>query len=103
MLQQGIYSNAHNAPRDCSIERTTVADELVELSRGIVSRADEVSGRSHNKLSPVMTPPYPKENACQPEAADREWPPLFAELRSNLFSILVSLRSIDEALDRTEL
>lgn len=86
----------------CAVTRQiTVAEEIVSYAHELAEKADYLSGKAHDKLSPIM-------NQCSPaqdigKQVPREYPPLFESIRIALGSIDKSLESISEALSRTEL
>lgn len=83
--------------------RQPVSQEVAQFAQNLASRAQALAEMVNGKLHPVMTSetPRPLSAACEKESV--EYPPLFSDIRCNLFGIENALNSIEYALSRTEL
>lgn len=93
---------------DVVAARKSVATEVVEHAAHLAKRAQASAERANQVLQPVMITdglvdgPVP-EGAISSAQKEREYPPMFAELRANLLTIENAINSINYALSRTEL
>lgn len=82
--------------------RQSVAIEVTQFADSLANRAQQLVGRVNEKLQPVMSSEVPR--ACSASTKESmEYPPLFADLRSNFQAISSALESIEYAMSRTEL
>lgn len=79
-----------------------VAREILVTITDLASRADSLLSRLRGKLEGVMLQPRPCNTVCE-ATKEREYPPLFHEMRGQLYTISSSFEGIEEALSRTEL
>lgn len=79
---------------------TTAADEILAFARALAGEADNVAATAGQRLASVMHPASPQAG-CEEKAP--EYPPLFDELRSQLWCIQSALGHIQDCLCRTEL
>ena len=84
------------------VARKPVASDIAEFAEKLANRANSIADRLQGKLQSVMISDRPSEGCCN-EIQDREYPPLFSDLRNNFNSISRSLDSIEYAIQRTEL
>ena len=96
-----MNANYADAPKLAQPAREPMVIEVVAFARSLAERAGQLAERTYGKLAPVMVSAPPCDAGC-PEK-EREWPPLFAELRGQFFSISNALNGIEDALSRTEL
>jgi hypothetical protein len=93
-------------PQDCcntiSAAREPVAAEICKFAAGLAERAENLAARLSGKLSPVTTSATP---TCGMERGidSKEYPPLFAELRTRFFTLETAMNQIEDTLSRTEL
>lgn len=87
--------------------RRSVAEEVMESASYLSSRAEGLVDRLTSLLGPVTTQPVPRPVVPGISkaigASDREYPPLFSDLRHHFERIETSLDAITDVLDRTEL
>lgn len=82
--------------------RQSVAVEVTQFAESLANRAQQLVERVNEKLQPVMSGEVPR--ACSASTKESmEYPPLFADLRSNFQAISIALESIEYAMSRTEL
>jgi len=82
--------------------REPVSHEVISYASRLASISDELAERVDSRLSPVARQSCPKPESGQIKET-REYPPLFDELRGNLFRIEQALKDISDTIDRTEL
>ena len=86
----------------CIAKQTTAATEITKLVAAVSAHSEQVAAQTQQKLISVMrvVPPLaqPPEKEVLPDM-----PPLFEQFRTLLRAIDTNLRSIEEALKRTEL
>lgn len=100
-----MRANYHDEPKTTQpdVERNPVSIEMLHFAKSLADLATTIADRTHIKLSPVMVSATPTcDGGCTTEK-EREWPPLFADLRGQFLVISTALSAIDDALDRTEL
>jgi len=82
-------------------KKTSVAEEILEFASQLSLRAGNLAEQVHGKLGPIMDQATNEE--CQAEGLMRTYPPLWNELRDKFYGIENALRSIEDAMYRTEL
>lgn len=84
-----------------------ISNEVMKLTQQVSEEARQIAERLNNKLTPVMSAMVngaPIETRLEKSVIpQRELPPLFAEWNSHVLSIQSSLKTIEEAIRRTEL
>jgi hypothetical protein len=85
-----------------AVKREPVASEVLIKLGGLADMAEKVSGRVGEQLHPVCLEdrPSPEKNCEDP---DREYPPLFNEMRDRMRTIEFALRRMNNILDRCEI
>jgi len=84
--------------------KQSVASLIVDLAGEVECIAEETAKRTMNKLQGVMSSPPPtSDEKCKEATINQEYPELFEVLRAKLQGIKVSLATINDGLDRTEL
>lgn len=93
--------NSGTSQTDSAV-RESVAAEICKFAAGLAERAENLAARMSGKLSPVTTSATP---ACgvDKKIDSKEYPPLFAELRTRFFSLETAMNQIEDTLSRTEL
>ena len=81
----------------------SVANEVVNFLNALVQEADQLNDRVYSKLSSVMVSAQPTCESAPSSSIRREYPPLWDDIQSKLYSIRNYFDSINGALDRTEL
>jgi hypothetical protein len=81
--------------------RDIVSSQLKSLADETAKMAAEAAERTAGKLNPIITP-VPGTLAKGGEQPEEAWPPLFADLRTSLWSIRGSIASINETVSATE-
>jgi len=93
-----------NETRDTKETRVSsaAAQEIIEYTSRLADISGKLATRVHDRLISVMLPirPQPFDEAL---VQQREYPPLFDELRSRLRNIEDALNCIDSAISRAEL
>jgi hypothetical protein len=88
--------------RNPEIKEQTVATEVVRELTRLAEKCEKTSSWAEEKLTPVMKQPTPEPD-CNVKGAEREYPPLFDDMRRNMNVISRSLRNIEQCLGRAEL
>jgi len=103
MYQEKHMAEKLQAQAACKQEvQEAVASEVLSLGREIVDRASALRSHVEKKLEPISLPETEKEK-CGNSTADRNYPPLFSELRSIFYEIMDSLNAINNNINRTAL
>lgn len=93
----------HNTASEACVARQPAAAEVVALAEHVSNRAHQLSERMDIKLRPVMSDLPSSLGDPVRGGDDREYPPLFADLRGQLQSINAALARIEYFIDCTEL
>ncbi len=97
-----------NSSLGCEVAVPLVAKQqpaslaMVQQLERLATRAEQLAELVRGKLNSVMTSDCPQPSGCLNEK-DREWPPLFAEMRSYSRRISGALEAIEYDLSRTDL
>lgn len=85
-------------------EHQSVANDVLDKITRLVDHSQRVVDHIEDKLLPVMRQPGPPTpDVLRDHEAEREYPPLFKELKDKIEIIDNSLSKIDYALSRAEL
>jgi hypothetical protein len=87
------------------VAQEPISNEVMKLTQQVSEEARQIAERLNNKLTPVMRSSTPIDTGrCEKTLMpQREFPPLFSEWNSYVLSIQSSLKTIEEAIRRTEL
>ena len=82
-----------------------IAKEVLERTEGVAAMAQRIAEIVRDRLAPVtVTTKSDIEKSCSQIAKNpREYPPLFAEWSSLVYSIQNSLENIEDTINRTAL
>jgi len=83
--------------------RPTVADEIGRFADELAERIARLADRIEGKLSPITTSSCPSPPLCENAKDNREYPPLFNELRIRFTDIKCALNRIEDTINRVEL
>ena len=84
-------------------KQAPIAELITTFASRVAEQAGVLSERLSGKLAPVMTSDKPSVSGCMKADTQREYPPLFEELRTKLQAIENALYGIENCLSRTEL
>jgi hypothetical protein len=85
-----------------TVEHSSVATDVVALTRHLVHRARQLAESVNVKLYPVMAPDTPPFKEKDHILSDK-YPPLFFDLQDHIIAIENALDFIEYSLERTTL
>ena len=92
------------ASNKCSEERISVAEEVVNYASKIAEFSEFLQEKVIKKLNPIMKMSVPSVSAVEyNNEIEREYPPLFSDLRHNMRRIENCLEVIEDAMNRSEI
>jgi hypothetical protein len=91
-----------NDEKCIAAKREPAASEVLNNLGRLADMAEKVSGRVAEQLHPVLMEdrPSPEKDCGSP---DREYPPLFNEMRDRMITIEFALLRMNKILDRCEI
>ena len=90
-------TNAHKTP-----VKEPISHEVMDALDGLVKAAATLACRTTDKLHPICRTAIPSGDSKEEEDIEREYPPLFNDMRARLEDIEYSIAIMNDLLDRAE-
>lgn len=101
--QSKVNSYANNLSEAVEVKRGSVATEVIDYTDYVAKKAHDLAVLVSGRLSSVVLPEIEGSASDVSAKTQREYPPLYAELRNSLQRIDSSLRQIEDMVQRAEL